>query len=99
LKNNKTGSHPGELEAFVEQLKTVPSSDTGIYQASYTETLKDFYSTADKVPPEIMVEVGLNNEKSLTFRQAHTQLITNALNRDFIIFDGTSRDWKNDCYC
>lgn len=85
LKNNKTGSHPGELEAFVEQLKTVPSSDTEIYQAIYTETLKDFYSTADKVPPEIMVEVGLNDENSLTFRQAHTQLITNALNNKEIL--------------
>jgi hypothetical protein len=75
------------IDTFVETLKTLPPSDTDAHKVAYTETLKNFSSTADNVPAAIMAEIGLADE-TLTFRQAHTQLTRQALNDDneFLLF-------------
>ncbi len=69
------------LAAFMEKLKTPYS----VNQIAYTETLKNFQSTADNVPTDILAEVGLN--QPLTFRDAHAQLISQAMrNDDLLLF-------------
>jgi hypothetical protein len=74
---------PENLTAFMEKLETPPTS--GVNRMAYTETLKNFQSTADNVPTEILAEVGLNHP--LTFRDAHAQLITQAMrNNDLLLF-------------
>jgi hypothetical protein len=86
LKNN-TAANKAQLTAFTDTLQTVPTADNDAQKVSYTETLRNFYSTADHVPTEIMAEVGLIDEKSLTFRDAHAKLITKALNdKELLLF-------------
>ncbi|HIE02510.1 MAG TPA: hypothetical protein EYP59_19870 [Thiotrichaceae bacterium] len=81
------GGNSHNLTTFVEKLRTLPFSDKGITQSTYTEVLKDFFSTADQVPPEILAEVGLEPDSALTFRDAHARLITQAMyNDDLLLF-------------
>ncbi len=73
------------LAEFVEQLQTLPLSDNGINQVAYTETLTDFYSTADEVPTschqtETLLTTKSPNQNS--FRQVHARLITEAMHND-----------------
>jgi hypothetical protein len=85
LRRNKdnTLENPTEkTDMFVEKLQILPPSDTDVHKIAYSETFKtpkDFSSTADNVPTNIMTEVGLA-DGTLTFRQAHTQLTRQALN-------------------
>ncbi len=85
------------LAAFVEQLQTLPISDNGVNQVAYTETLKDFHSTADDVPTALLAEVGLLNQTDavplkdnlcqISFRNAHAMLTTKAMyNNDLLLF-------------
>ena len=72
---------PENLTAFMETLE----KPRDVNQVAYTETLKNFQSTADNVPAEILAEVGLN--PPLSFRDAHAQLITQAMrNDDLLLF-------------
>ena len=74
---------PKNLTAFLEQLQNLPAS--GINQITYTETLKDFQSTANNVPRELLTELGL--KPPLTFRDAHAELIIKAMrNDDLLLF-------------
>jgi hypothetical protein len=57
--------HTDNLTAFVEQLKTPPLIENDVNQISYTETLQNFYSTADNVPAEILTEC-FDNKQSQT---------------------------------
>jgi hypothetical protein len=61
--NSCRDEHKAEsLAAFVEKLQTLPVSDNEVKQVAYTETLKDFHSTADEVPTALLAEVGLLNQ-------------------------------------
>jgi len=77
------------LAEFVQQLQTVPVTDSGINQVAYTETLTDFYSTADDVPTSPETETLLTTDKPSqnSFRQVHARLITAAMcNDDELLF-------------
>ncbi len=73
------------LQALEEFLKTTPPPATGTanYQATYTETLKGFKSTADRLEDEWLSKHHL--PIALTFRQAHQQLIWRALATDELL--------------
>ncbi|MDM8560230.1 helicase-related protein [Candidatus Parabeggiatoa sp. HSG14] len=96
----KSKPYPGEnevnsLTTFVEKLRTLPPQEGGVNQVAYTEILKDFHSTADNVPTEILAEVGLSDKESSfqrssvgtppvtlqhhSFRDVHAQLINQAM--------------------
>jgi hypothetical protein len=83
------------LTTFLEKLQTPPPKNSMANQIAYTETLKDFHSTAKSVPPEILTEVGLQTETQIslggkattTFRDAHARLIEKAMyNNDLLLF-------------
>lgn len=88
-KDNTLENQTEKIDAFVKALQTIPPSDTDVHKVVYSETftkLRDFSSTADNVPTELMAEIGLADEK-LPFRQAHAQLTRQALNdNEFLLF-------------
>jgi len=73
------------LAAFMEKLQIPPRQTAN--KIAYTETLKDFHSTADNVLPETLTEVGLPTETQISFRDAHALLIEKAMrNNDLLLF-------------
>jgi hypothetical protein len=75
------------LAEFMEKLQTPPPKNTTATQITYTETLKNFQSTSDNVPLEILTEVGLQTEKPISFRDAHALLIEKSMcNNDLLLF-------------
>lgn len=75
------------LQALEEFLKTppLPAVAPANYQASYTETLVSFKSTADRLEDKLLFKYHL--PAALTFRQAHQQLILRALAaNDLLLF-------------
>lgn len=65
----------------------MPPQQDSVNQVAYTEILKDFYSTADHVPTKILTEVGLSEKPRHSFRDAHAQLINQAMpNNDLLLF-------------
>ncbi|EDN70005.1 Helicase-like protein [Beggiatoa sp. PS] len=96
---NPSKNTVNSLMAFVEQLRTLPNSENGINQVAYIEILKNFHSTADNVPTELLAEskaealdsklLDFRNNKgiseTLTFRDAHAQLINHAMSNDDLL--------------
>jgi hypothetical protein len=75
------------LTAFVDKLRTLPAQEGEVNQVTYTEILTDFHSTAEQVPQTILAEVGLPEHTPFTFRDAHAQLINQAMpNDDLLLF-------------
>ncbi|OQW91620.1 MAG: hypothetical protein BWK78_04100 [Thiotrichaceae bacterium IS1] len=75
------------LQALEEFLKTPPppAAAPANYQATYTETLVSFKSTADRLEDELLFNYHL--PAALTFRQAHQQLVLRALAaNDLLLF-------------
>jgi len=97
--NSKPYQNPSKntvnsLMAFVEQLRTVPNSENGINQVAYTEILKNFHSTADNVPIELLGGRGqVSGDRGpgpallspVSFRDAHAQLINHAMSNDNLL--------------
>lgn len=75
--NNKRNREISEGRKFINSLMDISTQGEKIKEINYEEIITDFVNSIDIIPPSL--QTSLNLESNLTLRDAHSRLITQAL--------------------